>query len=161
MLILIAPTLGWTWPALVPIMSVAAGYLGFKKFTSYGEGAWEEGELTQRMREQRIVEIPLASETVEPIADEMGRDEMLTFQRDDCILIIHKKFDGRMNLRIMGPRERSAQELSGIGTQFATTLIQQFAYSRVVRELDRKGITVVAEQRDENGDLVLRTRKWG
>lgn len=161
MIILITPTLGWSWPALVPVVTAVAGYMGFKKFTEMGEEAWAQGELTQALREARIVRIPLASEVVEPIAEELGNDEMLTFQREDCTLIFRKDVHGKFHVEILSRGDYSAQQLEGIGREFAVSLMQQFAHSRLVRELDRKGITVISEERNENGDLVLQTRRWG
>jgi len=163
MLILIAPIVGWTLPALTPILTAAAGYLGFKHFTARGEGAWAQGELEQRLRTQRIVTVPLRSETVEPVSEEMKRDEFLTFRReeDDVTLVFRKDERGRFHVDVIGQTSRSALDLTAIGEEFALTLIQEFAHSRLVRELDRKGITVIEEERAENGDLILRTRKWG
>lgn len=161
MLIFITPMIGWSLPALVPIATAVAGYLGFKNLTARGDGAWAQGELEQKLRNQRIVSIPLQTEAVEPVSEELKRDEFLTFQRDDLTLIFRKDERGRFHVDVMGPTSRSAQELQGIGTEFAVNLIQEFAHSRLVRELDRKGITVVDEERAENGDIILRTRKWG
>jgi len=160
-IVFILPTLGWSWPALAPIVSAIAGYYGFKKFTARGDGAWAEGRLTQEMRDRRVVDVPIQVETTEPVAEELGRDEMLTFEKDQVTLMFHKDPRGKLRVRVMGPAAAPAQELQRIGLEFATSLVQQFAYSRLVRELDRRGVTVVGEERAENGDLVLRTRKWG
>jgi len=161
MLIVITPILGWSLPALAPFATAVAGYLGFSKLTQRGDGAWAEGPLTDQLRNLRIVRIPFQTETVEPVAEEMGYDEFLTFKKEEVTLIFRKDERGRFFVEVMGPSNRTAQDLQRIGEEFAINLIQEFAHSRLVRELDRRGITVVAEERAENGDLVLRTRKWG
>ncbi len=160
MLIVITPLLGWSLPALTPIVTAVAGYYGFKKLTDRGEEAWAEGDLTEQLRSRRIVSVPLRTETVEPVAEEVGYDAVLTFQRDEITLIFRKDERGKFHVDVMGPSDRTAQELQSIGYDFAVTLIQEFAHSRLVRELDRKGITVIEEERLDNGDVLLRTRKW-
>ncbi len=60
----------------------------------------------------------------------------------------------------MGPAAKSARELEAIGREFAFTLIQQFAYNRMVQEMERRGATLASEEVNENGDIVLRPRHW-
>lgn len=161
MLIVITPIVGWSMPALAPFATAVAGYLGFSKLTGRGQGAWGQGELEERLQSQRLVTLPLRTDTVEPVAEELKHDEFLRFQREDITLIFRKDERGQFHVDVMGPKKRTTRELHAIGQEFAVELIQEFAHSRLVRELDRKGITVVEEERAENGDLVLRTRKWG
>jgi hypothetical protein len=40
------------------------------------------------------------------------------------------------------------------------TLVQQFAYNRMAREMEQRGANVVGEEVNENGDIVLKLRRW-
>ncbi len=58
-LFIITPTLGWTWPSLVPIaIAVASGY-GYKKLTDTDQSAWLRGRLTTEMENLRRVSVPI------------------------------------------------------------------------------------------------------
>lgn len=162
MLMIITPAIGWSWPALAPIVTAVAAYYGYKAVTAMGEGALFEGKLTQKLREMKLVEVALPIDVQEEIASELRTEEALRFVREDCILIFRRDVRGKFRVEVMTENvERTRKELEDIGREFAMAVVQEFAHSRLVRELDRKGITVIGEERAENGDIVLRTRRWG
>jgi hypothetical protein len=60
----------------------------------------------------------------------------------------------------MGPDDKTTRQLEAIGTEFAFNLAQQFAFNRMARQMEQRGATVIAEDVNENGDIVLRMRRW-
>lgn len=58
-LFIITPTLGWTWPSLLPIALAIAATHGFKKLTSSDENSWMRGRLTREMEKFRRVSVPV------------------------------------------------------------------------------------------------------
>jgi hypothetical protein len=67
---------------------------------------------------------------------------------------------GKFFIRVNGPRERKPDDLRLVGEEFARSLIQQFAYHRIAAELDRRGVQLVEETVDEEGNMVLLARRW-
>jgi len=160
-LFLITPTLGWTWPSLLPIaMAIAAGH-GYKKLTSNDQSAWLRGRLTKEMENLRRVSVPIDELVEGLIADELGRDERLIFEKDNYRLIFRCDPRGKFFINILGPKAIPASVLRKEALEFTEELVQQFAYNRVVQEMEARGINVVKEKVDaENGDVILEIRRW-
>ncbi|MCX7766715.1 MAG: hypothetical protein N2246_08455, partial [Candidatus Sumerlaeia bacterium] len=152
-LIIITPIIGWSWPALVPIITAAAGYLGFVKLTGDKESDWLRGKLTKEMETLRTVQLPLDEVITDVVSEEIGREERLNFRKDDIILSFRKDVRGKFIIEVIGPKTKTAKELQELGENFARQLIQLFAHHRIARELDRRGVQVIEETTNENGDI--------
>ncbi len=159
-MIILTPIIGWSWPALLPIVSAAAGYVGFVKLTGDKHGDWLRGKITKELETLRTVQIPLDSMLTDVVSEEVGREERLEFRREDIVLSFRKDARGKFFIEVTGTRTKTRRELETVGTDFASQLIQLFAHHRIASELDRRGVQVVEETTNENGDIVLRTRKW-
>lgn len=159
-LIIITPIIGWSWPALVPIITAAAGYLGFVKLTGDKESDWLRGKLTKEMETLQTVQLPVDEVLTDVVSEEIGREERLNFRKDDIILSFRKDVRGKFIIEVIGPKTKTAKELRELGENFALQLIQLFAHHRITREMDRRGVQVIEETTNENGDIVLKLRKW-
>ncbi len=159
-IIVITPIIGWSWPALLPIISAAAGYVGFVKFTSTDNSAWLKGKIAKEIESLRTVTIPLDEILTDVVSEEIGREERLDFRKEDIVLTFRKDIHGKFFIEVTGARTKTARELRQIGDEFARELIQLFAHNRIARELDRRGVQVVEETTNEDGAIVLRIRKW-
>jgi len=160
MLIPLIPTLGWSWPALAPILVGTAGSLGYGLITTRVQNRHLQTALEKQIQNLRIVEIPLEEHVKGIVAEQLGHEEELQFQKDDLTLTFRHDARGKFHVRVLGPKHRTLTELRMIGDEFARELIQQFAYNRIARELDRRGVQVVEEAVDEQGNIVLTTRRW-
>jgi len=154
------PILGWSWPALTPILVATAGSLGYGLLTKGGEGKRGLTKLDQRLLNQRMVELKLEGFLKDVVAEELGHEEQLHFQKEDMLLTFGHEARGRFFVRVTAPRHRSVAELRLAGEEFARAIIQQFAYHRIAAELDRRGIQLVEETVDEEGNMVLLARRW-
>lgn len=156
----ITPSVGWAFPLLWPILMSTAGALGYKLFTSAADDAPLRGKLSAEMKKLRTVQLALDEVVTGVVADEVGRDQVLRFVRDDITLVFRRDARGKFFVEVMGPQTRSAEELRKLGTEFASTLVQQFAYHRVVSELAKRGAHVVGERVDAEGNIELELRRW-
>ena len=159
-MIIITPIIGWSWPALVPIITAAAGYVGFTKLTGDKQSDWLRGKITAEIEALRTVRLPLDEVLTDVVSEELGREERLDFRREDIVLTFRKDIRGKFFVEVTGPRTKTQRELQEVGSVFASQLIQLFAHHRIASELDRRGVQVVEETTAENGDIVLRVRKW-
>jgi len=156
----LTPILGWSWPALTPILIAAAGSLGYGLITTRVVGRKGLTQLDQRVLNQRMVEVPLEEHLQDLISEELGREETLNFQKDDLIVTFGHDVRGRFFIRVTGPKDRTAIDLRLAADEFVRSLIQQFAYNRVATQLDLRGVHVVEESVDEEGNIILRARRW-
>ncbi|MCX7624921.1 MAG: hypothetical protein N2Z21_01695 [Candidatus Sumerlaeaceae bacterium] len=159
-LFVLTPTVGWAFPLLWPILMSTAAALGYKLYTSNADDAPLRGKLTSKMKQLRIVKLSLDELITEVVAEEVGRDQVLRFVREDITLVFKRDARGKFSIEVMGPSSLSAERLRAAGVEFAYELIQQFAYHRVVSEMEKRGGNVVNERVDEEGNIVLELRRW-
>jgi hypothetical protein len=160
MLFVLTPTVGWSMPLLWPILLSTAGALGFKLFTSTADDAPLRGRLTSTLKKMRTVRLDLDELVTGVVAEEVGRDEVLRFVRDDVTLVFKRDARGKFSIEVMAPAKYKPAELRAIGLQFALGLVQQFAYHRITTEMERRGANIVAEHVEEDGTIVLDMRRW-
>ncbi|MCX8037742.1 MAG: DUF1257 domain-containing protein [Candidatus Sumerlaeia bacterium] len=156
----LTPILGWSWPALTPILVAVAGSLGYKLTTTRLTGKSGLTRLDRKLINLRMVELQMDDFLKDVVCEELGHDEELHFEKDDLLVTFGHDARGRFFIRVTGPKQRSASELRLAGEEFARTLIQQFACHRVAAELDRRGIQIVEESVDDEGSIRLRARRW-
>jgi hypothetical protein len=134
--------------------------MGYKLYTSSAEDAPLRGKLTKELVHSRIAKLPLDHVVKDMVADEVGREQVLRFVKDNITVVFKRDLRGKFTIEVMGPDTMSTRELERIGMEFAGSLVQQFAYNRMATELERKGANVVGEEINENGDIVLKLRRW-
>jgi len=145
---------------LTPILVATAGALGYKHFTSGITGKRGLTQLDQQLLNRRTVEIKLDEMLKDVVSEEVGYDQALHFTKDELILAFGHDTRGKFFVRVTGPKQMSAARLHQAGEEFARSLIQQFAYNRVARELDRRGVQIVEETVDGEGNIVYLARRW-
>lgn len=156
----LTPAVGWSLPLIWPFVLSAAGALGYQALTSAADDAVLRGELNSQLNSLRIVKLPLERIVKDMVADEVKRDQVMRFQRGDVILIFRRDERGKFFVEVMGPEAKTQIELEHAGLEFASELVQQFAYNKMAQEMERRGAQVVEEEIQENGDIVLRMRRW-
>jgi hypothetical protein len=160
MIICLTPAIGWSWPALTPIVTAAAALLGFKRLTGRGKKDWLRGKITADIENLRTIIIPISEIVADAVAEEIGREERLDFEKGDILLTFRKDVRGKLFVEVTGRRTSTRMDLLQRGQEFAATLVQQFSHNKIAKELDRRGVQIVEEEVRENGDIVLRTRRW-
>jgi hypothetical protein len=160
-LYIVVPTLGWTWPSLLPLAIAAAAGYGYKKLTDTDQSAWLRGRLTTEMENRRRVSVPIDELVGDVIGEEVGRDERLLFERDDYRLIFRRDPRGKFFVDVLGPKTAAARDMREEAMAFARDLTQEFVYNRLVQEMETRGLNIVKEHvENESGDIVLDIRKW-
>lgn len=162
MIIVVTPIIGVGWPALMPIVLATAGAIGFKRLTETDAKGWMRGRLTTKLENLQIVRVPVSEILLEAVSDELGHDEMLRFvnEQDGLTLVIRRDERNTLLVEVIASKDRMRQALEQIGREFAAQLVQQFVYHHTVQELERRGVLVVSEEVNDEGSIVLRTRRW-
>jgi hypothetical protein len=169
MIYIVLPTVGWSWPALLPVAVIAAAKIGYDMVSDPEKARVPTlDRVKRRLRDTQVVSVPLrdlvaengVELNIEPIVGELASDQMLTFQRGDRTLIFLKDETGTFRVDLLAPASVSRKALRAEAKEFATELVQSFAVNRVVSELEKTSTNVVQEERKQDGDIVLRLRRW-
>jgi len=159
-LYIVTPTVGWAAPLVWPIILAAAGALGYKHLTDAAASTNTTEKLTGAVQGTRTFELKLDMELTDVVAEDLRRDQTLTFTRDDITIYVSRDLRGKFSIRVSGPDSKSYRELEGLGREFMGVILQQFAYNKMAEEMERRGANVVGEEVNENGDIVLKLRRW-
>jgi hypothetical protein len=92
------------------------------------------------------------------LSDALEREETITVVQDDVTITFHKDPRGRVTMHVNGKNKTEA-ELRAIGQTVMNRILQQYAYQRVMQELEKRGFTVVKEEVDENQVIKIRVRR--
>jgi hypothetical protein len=137
---------GAAWPVVCAAAMATASVMGFKAV-----GFLSSAEIT--------AEVELSAEGSEAVTQDIGRGESLTFAKDDVQLEFCRNTRGRITVKVHG-KNRTIQELKSIGRQTADTLVQQYAYHRLMTELKQRNFNVVDQQVETDGTVRLQVRVY-
>jgi hypothetical protein len=159
MMFFLTPTVGWSLPLLWPIILAAAaakGYAVLKEGTHDGA----TNELTRQLMEMRLIRIPLDEVLKQAVEDEVKREEVLRFTDGNVVIAFKRDQRGKFVVEAMAPNTVSIRELESRAQAFAAEIAQRFALSKIATELERRGATAIEEELQDNGDIVIRMRRW-
>lgn len=156
----VAPTIGWTWPALLPLVTAVAAAKGYQKLTDGSLDQILKSKLTTQLENLRRVEIPIDSVLAEVIAEDIGADERIAFRNDDFQLIFRKDVRGKFHVEVSGPKECSTLNLKIRGEEFAREVVRKFAYHKMVELMEKRSATIVEEETLSTGETVMTGRQW-
>lgn len=159
-LFIVTPTVGWAAPLVWPLVLTAAGALGYKHITESAESQALRAKAQGAVQGRKTIELKLDVEATETVADEVKRDQVLHFAREDIEISFQRDLRGKFSIKVTGPDTKSTRELEYAGREFLGVVVQQFAYNKMAQEMERRGANVIGEEVNENGDIVLKLRRW-
>lgn len=159
-IIVLAPVIGWSWPALVPLMLTAAGLMGFKAVFDSEQGGELNEALRLRILNETSIRLQLDAAIEHAIFDEVRRGDCLILEKGPVLLMITKDDRGRLRVNAVGPNTMSRGELTKVANDYLSEVAQLFAQNRVVDELKRLNFDIVEEGVDEKQEIVLKVRRW-
>jgi uncharacterized MnhB-related membrane protein len=144
----IVPSVVGGWPILMAAIAAACSALGYQmmKGSKVAASATEVG---------KSVSMALDAQA---LSDALEREETVTVVQGDVTISFHKDPRGRVTMHVSGKNKTEA-ELQAIGQTVMNRILQQYAYQRVMEELEKRGFTVVKEEVDENQVIRIRVRK--
>lgn len=158
-LYILTPTVGWAAPLLWPVVLAAAGALGYRQLTASASDSRARTKL-EAMAGTRTFQLKIETEVTEAVAEDLRRDQSVTFSRDDIVLTFARDLRGQFFIQVTGPENQSRRQLEGLAREFLGVVVQQYAYNKMAREMERRGANVVGEEVTEEGDIVLKLRRW-
>lgn len=159
MIFVLTPLVGWTWPALLPLLGATAAALGYKALTD-PEQQLLRGKKTRQLEEIKRVTLPLDSVLTDVISEDLGAEQRMSFKHDDVVLVFRKDARGKFFVEVSGPASYTGTQLQIRAEDFAREIVRKFAYHKMVEQLERRGATVVEETVEADGRIVVKARQW-
>lgn len=156
---ILTPMVGWSWPALVPVLGATAAAFGYKALTE-PEKPVLRGRLTKKLDELKRVKLPLDSVLTDVISDDLGAEERMAFRDGEILLVFRKDAKGKFFVEVSGPHKYTGTQLQIRAEDFAREIVRKFAYHKMVEQIERRGATVVEESVETDGRIVVKSRQW-
>ncbi|HTE19469.1 MAG TPA: DUF1257 domain-containing protein, partial [Armatimonadota bacterium] len=103
--------------------------------------------------------VSLVMEESQVMADSLARGEAFAVEREGLHATFSRDGRGRCIVHVSG-EGRSNGELEAAGRELMDRVRQQFAYARVMEELETRGFDVVQEQVEAEGSIRIRVKRW-
>ena len=152
-LCIVVPAVICGWPVLCGVAAAAAAKLGYEV-----AGAERKLKPLSEAKETRAIDLELQNS--ELAGEEIGLQEGFTVRRTGVSLRFTVAPGGRFKVCVEG-QGKSDEELKQTGQTFLRQMVQQYAYSKVMRELRSRGFNIVEEEVDEGNRIRIKARKIG
>ncbi len=147
-IVVLTPVLTAAWPTISAAALGAASTLGF--------AAGSKRKQATRARSECVdVDVPGSRE----IAGGLSAGEEMSFSKGDLMVVFSRDARGRCGVRVQG-EGRAPAELERVGREFAESVVQQYAYHRLVEELGTQGFEVIGQEVGEDRTIHVQVRRY-
>jgi len=157
-IIILAPIVLASWPALVASAAAAAAAYGFKMIDQKDKGITQsdikqKGGISQKMQ----VEVEL--EESELLADKLKNSKTFSLVKDDSSITFFVNKRNKFAMHVSS-KNKTYTELREIGKQLYNKIKQQYAYTKLITELKKKGYNIAQEERTSQGNIRIKFSKF-
>jgi hypothetical protein len=149
--IVVAPVIIASWPAITAAVSAAVGAAGFAM-------ARREDELCEE-EESTLGRAEIEIENSEILGDSVSGAEEIVVQRGDITARFVRDARGALKVCVEGGGLSKGQ-LRAIGDDLIGRVTKQYVYHRLVTEMKGHNMAVVHEEVDEDRTVRIRVRNW-
>jgi Protein of unknown function (DUF1257) len=149
----IVPVVAGGWPMISTAILAASAALGYRAVQSLEESVAAGIPL------ERAGGLQLVMENSQVMADTLARGESFTVQREGIAATFRRDGRGQCTVHVSGAGNTDA-ELEAAGRELMDRVRQQFAYAKVMAELEARGFDVVQEQVEADQSIRIRLRRW-
>ena len=149
----VIPVVAGSWPMISAAIVAAGAAMG------YHAARQAEANLSREIGGMASAGVSLVMENSQVVSETLLRGEAFTLERDGLTAIF--RMDGRGQCTVhVGGKGKSDQELEEAGRDLMDRVRQQFAYAKVMGELEERGFEVVAQEVDVDNAIRVRVRRW-
>jgi len=150
----VVPVVAAGWPILSAAIIGASAALGYHVIQ-----AAEASVQASISAGPRCGTVSLVMEDSKVVAESLARGESFTVAREGLHATFARDGRGRCTVHVTGEGRTNA-ELEAAGRELMDRVRQQFAYAKVMEELEARGFDVVQEQVEAEGTIRVRVRRW-
>jgi hypothetical protein len=148
--LVVTPILIANWPVITAAVTAAVGTMGFA-------AVQEMNSLDARSEGTNREEIEV--EDSEILQASAGTEERMVVERDGIRAVFTRDARGALRICMEGKGVSKAQ-LRKLGEDMVGRVTQQYAYHRIMTELEDRHMTVVSEEVSEDQTVKIRVRNW-
>ncbi|NLE54430.1 MAG: hypothetical protein GX617_05800 [Lentisphaerae bacterium] len=151
--VVIAPIVATAaWPVLCSAAAAVMGAVGLTAVNAQTNTTTDVATETNTR-----VELDLANS--EEVGTTIRRDEELVFANDSLKVIFSRDARGKLKICVEGSGYSKA-ELEQFGRDIAGRVVQQYAYLRIVQEMQARHLSVVDQSVDADDNIHIKLRGW-
>jgi ABC-type transporter MlaC component len=151
--LILAPVIISSWPAISAAVAGAATALGFVMNKTVQETM--AGLQTEENVEN--VEVELAESEV--LAQSLATNQQIVLNKGSIKLVVERDARGRCKVCASG-KGHSKVELKQVAEEFTQKLTQCFVYNKVMKELKGKNFQIVNEEVTQDESIRINVRRW-
>src|SRR3954452_3727179 len=148
----VVPVVAGGWPVISTAILAASAALGYRAVQSL-----EENAAGIAVEGARGLDLIMGERQV--MADTLERGESFTVEREGITATFRRDGRGQCTVHVSGSGRTDA-ELEAAGRELMDRVRQQFAYAKVMAELETRGFDVVQEQVEADQSIRIRLRRW-
>lgn len=152
----VVPVVAGGWPVISTAILAASAALGYRHVQSLEERVAAGIPLDQA---ERAGAVRLVMEQSQIMADTLARGEAFSVEREVVTATFRRDGRGQCTVHVSGAG-RSDAELETIGRELMDRVRQQFAYAKVMEELEARGFDVVQEHVEADQSIRISLRRW-
>jgi hypothetical protein len=153
---IVVPVVAGAWPFVTAAIACAGAGLGYRIVRELEE---KEQQLDLDAA-PRLCSVNLAITEAGAVADTLARGETFTLERDGVTATFRRDGRGQCAVHLTGAG-RTEAELQVAGRELVDRVRQQFAYARLMEELESRGFEMVEQEVGADQSIRLRVRRWG
>ena len=149
----VIPVVAGSWPMISAAIVAAGAAMGYRAARQ------AEANLALEGGGAAPAGVSLVMENSQIVSETLLRGEAFTLERDGLSATF--RMDGRGQCTVhVGGAGKSDRELEEAGRELMDRVRQQFAYAKVMGELEGRGFEVVAQEVDVDNAIRVRVRRW-
>lgn len=152
----VVPVVVGGWPIISAAIIAAGAGMGYRAVRNMERGM--EGYETDEATDLGMRSVKLVMEDSQVVADTLMRGESFSMERGDITAKFRIDGRGACTVHIEGRGQSNAQ-LEAAGRELMDRVRQQFAYAKVMAELEERGFQVVQQEVEENQSIRIRVRR--
>lgn len=149
----VAPVVAGSWPLISAAILAAGAAMGYHAVRQ------AEGNVAADRGLAADTGVRLVMDDSRVVADTLLRGESFTLERDGLTAVFRLDGRGQCTVHVAGAG-RSKAQLEAAGLELMDRVRQQFAYSKVMAEMEERGFEVIGQEVDADNSIRVRVRRW-
>jgi hypothetical protein len=138
------------WPVLSSAIAGTLGSMGYSMV---------KNRQSLNVAGKTLETVDLDLKNSENLGETLGEEEKLVMEKDGITLTFSKGRDNRCKVHVSG-MAKFKDELAKAGQEASNKILQAYVYGKVLAEAKKRGMQLV-EEKNEDGKIRLKLRKWG
>jgi hypothetical protein len=149
----VVPVVAGSWPMISAAILAAGAAMGYR--------AVRQAETNRNvdLMDAAPRGVSLVMDDTRVMAENLMRGESFTLERDGLTAVFRMDGRGQCTVHVAGEGRSNAQ-LEEAGRELMDRVRQQFAYAKVMAEMEERGFEVIGQEVDADNAIRLRVRRW-